>query len=93
VLQHLSHETCCCGLLATHYHQLVADHEADKEVALSHMACAVARPEDQQQQQQGGVGSAAEAASGTGTGGSPVEEVTFLYKLTPGEGINLGRGV
>lgn len=73
VLDHLAYKTQCCGLFATHYHQLAAEHASDPTVAIMHMACAVA--EQQQQQQEGG------------SSEDEVAEVIFLYKLTPGEGV------
>ncbi|KAF6259292.1 muts domain V-domain-containing protein [Scenedesmus sp. NREL 46B-D3] len=79
VLDHLVHSTRCCGLFATHYHQLAAEHAADPQVAIMHMACAVAEQPEQQQQQDEEEGSSRSAA-----GESGVAEVTFLYKLTSG---------
>lgn len=96
VLDHLAHISRCCGLFATHYHQLAAEHAADPQVAIMHMACAVAEQpppadaaaaagaaaaasgesEQQQQQEEGRV---------PGAGEEIVTEVTFLYRLTPGE--------
>lgn len=69
VLEQLLTGSRCLGLFATHYHQLAAAHTADPGVAIMHMACAVAEPE---QDEEGG-----------GEAGA-VAEVTFLYKLTPG---------
>lgn len=69
VLDHLAHTSHCCGLFATHYHQLAAEHAADPQVAIMHMACAVAE-QQQEEEWQGREGDAA--------------EVTFLYKLTQG---------
>eukprot|EP00877_Chromochloris_zofingiensis_P003836 jgi/Chrzof1/13453/Cz07g33220.t1 len=66
VLDHLAHQTGCCGLFATHYHQLAEAHDSDPTVSIMHMACAVAE----------------ETSEGTTQPG--VQEVTFLYKLTPG---------
>ncbi|WIA28905.1 hypothetical protein OEZ86_011429 [Tetradesmus obliquus] len=81
VLDHLAHSTRCCGLFATHYHQLAAQHAADPQVAIMHMACAVAeQPEQQQQQDAGEEGGTSRAAPADGG----VAEVTFLYKLTAG---------
>lgn len=81
MLDHLAHKTRCCGLFATHYHQLGAEHAGDPAVATMHMACAVAE---------------APAASGSCAGGSStgadaceVAEVTFLYKLAGGERLAL----
>jgi hypothetical protein len=79
VLDHLAHTSRCCGLFATHYHQLAAEHAADPAVAIMHMACAVAEQP----------AAAAEAEQQQGRGPSDedddVAEVTFLYKLTAGE--------
>lgn len=85
VLDQLAHTTRCCGLFATHYHQLSAEHERDAQVAIMHMACAVA---EQQQQPAAGAGGeqAAEAGAGGRDNNSDVAEVTFLYKLAAGVG-------
>eukprot|EP00775_Hariotina_reticulata_P005635 gene5635-5874_t len=86
VLDHLVASTHCCGLFATHYHQLSAEHAADTQVGIMHMACAVAEQDEAQ-----AAAAAADGGSGGGGGGSTgdaneeqVAEVTFLYKLTPG---------
>jgi DNA mismatch repair ATPase MutS len=84
VLDHLAHNTRCCGLFATHYHQLAAEHAADPQVAIMHMACAVAEQPDQPEQQQQ-QDDAEEAGSRSAAGDGGVAEVTFLYKLTAGE--------
>lgn len=101
VLDHLAHTSRCCGLFATHYHQLAAEHAADPQVAIMHMACAVA---EQQQPADAAAGAGAAAAAsgeseqqqqegrGPGAGEENVAEVTFLYKLTPGERVEW-RGV
>eukprot|EP00879_Flechtneria_rotunda_P010892 GHRR01011382.1.p1 GENE.GHRR01011382.1~~GHRR01011382.1.p1 ORF type:complete len:1038 (+),score=487.25 GHRR01011382.1:2036-5149(+) len=47
VLDHLAHITRCCGLFATHYHQLAVEHQADPDVAIMHMACAVTEGDQQ----------------------------------------------
>jgi DNA mismatch repair protein MSH6 len=96
VLDHLAHTSRCCGLFATHYHQLAAEHAADPQVAIMHMACAVA---EQQPPSAGAAAAAVGAAAtgepeqqhqsqegcGAGAGEDDVAEVTFLYKLTAGE--------
>jgi DNA mismatch repair protein MSH6 len=82
VLDHLAHSTRCCGLFATHYHQLAAEHAADPQVAIMHMACAVAEQPEQQQQQDDG--DAGEGGVRSAAGDDGVAEVTFLYKLTAG---------
>ncbi len=41
MLDSLAHNTRCCGLFATHYHQLSDAHKADPAVSIMHMACAV----------------------------------------------------
>jgi hypothetical protein len=79
VLDHLAHSSRCCGLFATHYHQLAAEHAADPQVAIMHMACAVA-----EQQQQG---------RGPSDDDGDVAEVTFLYKLTAGEELAVATGL
>jgi DNA mismatch repair protein MSH6 len=95
VLDHLAHSTRCCGLFATHYHQLAAECESshDPQVTIMHMACAVADEQreqgGQQQGQEGAAGEdgrtrAAAGGGGGGGGGSDLAEVTFLYKLTHG---------
>jgi len=76
VLDHLVDSTHCCGLFATHYHQLSAAHAADAEVGIMHMACAVAEQAED--------GAAAAGGSSGGSHEDSVAEVTFLYKLTPG---------
>lgn len=75
VLEHLVQKTRCCGLFATHYHQLAAEHQSDPQVAIMHMACAVSDELEQPQQ-----------ADCTDDGSKPqqVAEVTFLYQLTQG---------
>jgi DNA mismatch repair protein MSH6 len=80
VLDHLAHTTRCCGLFATHYHQLAAEHAADPQVAIMHMACAVAEQLEQQQDD----GGAVEGGGRSAAGDDGVAEVTFLYKLTAG---------
>lgn len=94
VLDHLAHSSRCCGLFATHYHQLAAEHAHDPQVAIMHMACAVA-------EQPAAAAAAPEAAAGAEQQQEQdsqgcdegVSEVTFLYKLTPGEkGGGEGRG-
>lgn len=81
MLDHLAHSTRCCGLFATHYHQLAAQHAADPQVAIMHMACAVAEQPEQQQQQDAGEEDGTSRAAPADGG---VAEVTFLYKLTAG---------
>jgi DNA mismatch repair protein MSH6 len=87
VLDHLAHSSRCCGLFATHYHQLAAEHAADPQVAIMHMACAVAEQPTSAAQQ-------SEEGRGKSLGDDDdVAEVTFLYKLTEGgwvEGCQLG---
>lgn len=46
VLEQLAQETRCCGLFATHYHQLAEQHAADPQVAIMHMGCDVSSGED-----------------------------------------------
>ncbi|GIL60874.1 hypothetical protein Vafri_15713 [Volvox africanus] len=70
VLQHLTTTTGCRGLFATHYHHLSDEHAADPRVAVMHMACAV---ED-----------SADVAVQESSGSEPINEVTFLYRLTRG---------
>jgi DNA mismatch repair protein MSH6 len=82
VLSHLAHSMRCCGLFATHYHQLAAEHAADPQVAIMHMACAVAEQQEQQQQNDDEAGEAGSRSADDDDGG--VAEVTFLYKLTAG---------
>ena len=84
VLEHLAHSSRCCGLFATHYHQLAAEHADDPQVAIMHMACAVAEQPAAAAaagQQEGEEGRGKAAAGGE----EDVAEVTFLYKLTQGE--------
>ena len=52
-----------------------------------HMACAVARPQEEQQTEQ-----PAAAEESSGGGGGTAVEVTFLYKLTPGDDAGQGGG-
>ncbi|EFJ45822.1 hypothetical protein VOLCADRAFT_105835 [Volvox carteri f. nagariensis] len=82
VLQHLATVTGCRGLFATHYHHLSDEHANDPQVAVMHMACAVEGAAD------GEEAATAPSSVGNGTGGagasSGAEEVTFLYRLTPG---------
>jgi DNA mismatch repair protein MSH6 len=89
VLDQLAHQVGCCGLLATHYHQLAAAHAADPAVALMHMACAVSGSSDDREAAAGLDASGAPCTPGSGADagrpGVAAEEVTFLYKLTPGE--------
>jgi DNA mismatch repair protein MSH6 len=40
-LEQLAHNTGCCGMFATHYHQLAEQHAADPQVAIMHMGCDV----------------------------------------------------
>ncbi|KAG2424293.1 hypothetical protein HXX76_014671 [Chlamydomonas incerta] len=73
VLAHLAGAVGCRGLFATHYHHLSDEHAGDSRVAVMHMACAV---EGAEEPEAAPAGKAAEAQGG--------EEVTFLYRLTPG---------
>lgn len=77
VLDHLAHSSRCCGLFATHYHQLAAEHANDPQVAIMHMACAVAEQPAAAAQQD-------DAGRGRSDEDDDVAEVTFLYKLTEG---------
>lgn len=79
----------CRGLFATHYHHLSDSHADDPRVAVMHMACAIAgqETEDDDLSKAGpGKETAAVGGSGGGGGDGKVEQVTFLYKLTQGEG-------
>lgn len=80
MLDHLAHSSRCCGLFATHYHQLAAEHATDPAVAIMHMACAVA-----EQPQPGDSSNGGADASSSSSSSDDAAEVTFLYKLTPGE--------
>ena len=64
------------GLFATHYHHLSSQHSDDPRVSIMHMACAVPS---------GGSREGDEDKAETEQGSEEVQEVTFLYKLAPGE--------
>ncbi|PNW83581.1 hypothetical protein CHLRE_05g235750v5 [Chlamydomonas reinhardtii] len=73
VLAHLAGAVGCRGLFATHYHHLSDEHAQDSRVAVMHMACAV---EGAEEPEAAPAGKGAEAQGG--------DEVTFLYRLSPG---------
>eukprot|EP00899_Mesostigma_viride_P023184 jgi/Mesvir1/404/Mv11296-RA.1 len=89
VVHHLCEVIGCRGLFSTHYHTLADEHAHNPKVALAHMGCHVsaARLPDEEggaaasspSGQKGGEASAGEAGDAT-----PIEQVTFLYTLTPG---------
>ncbi|KAI8462894.1 MAG: muts domain V-domain-containing protein [Monoraphidium minutum] len=88
VLEHLAHSTRCCGLFATHYHQLSCDPAPSASAAEPAAAAADAEgappPAAPMHMGCAVAGSGDDSEGGGGGGAGRAQEVTFLYQLTPG---------